>query len=133
MLGETRDVDGFERIEAGPMPDSITRAVARRRQTIRARRGAAVAGCLAIAGVVAVWWAQPPGGSITPVAPIADATPAEPGGVRFAPVSVLALRMGDADGSWPALPAAVGTERADLEPLLDLRRRALSEPALPAS
>lgn len=135
MLGDEGVFNEFSAAEAGPMPEAIGAAVARKRTAGLVRRVGAIAGCVALVGVVAAWWAAPAPGPHTLPGPIAgDPAVAEPTtSVRFASVSVLALRMSGMDGSWPVERTWHDSGSMSEPTMYGLRERELMESSPPAS
>ncbi|MFI4915209.1 MAG: hypothetical protein ACIAS6_01720 [Phycisphaerales bacterium JB060] len=122
--------------DPGPMPVSISHALGRRRRAIRSRRIASAAAIVLVVALAA-WFALPQASLVTSEGPVAGHdngnipkhTP-EHVPVRFAPSSVLALRMADPEGRAP--PAA-GRSQAGRDTVFGLRQRELGGLAGPAS
>lgn len=125
-------LDSHKTPDAGPMPQAISHALGRRRRAIRSRRiGSAAA--IVLVGALAAWLAVPQPRAGTPEGPVArhdNGHAPEHVPVRFAPSSVLALRMADPEA--PAPPAA-GRSQAGRDTVLGLRQRELGGLAGPAS
>lgn len=117
---------------AGPMPEAISRAVARRRRVIRVRRGGVAAAALLLAGS-GVWLAWPQARLVDETERIASVDPPnaiDPPPASFARVSVLALRLAGPD-EVEAMPAAAVATRS--ETVFGLRQRDAGEGPSPAS
>jgi hypothetical protein len=115
---------------AGPLPESITRAVARRRVAVRLRRAGAVGAVLMVAGVGA-WFARPgqapsAGRSMAQHDLLTD----EPVATRLDSASVLALRLA---GPEHATATPVANHPRANETVFGLRQREFERLPSPAS
>ncbi|UYV13648.1 MAG: hypothetical protein NCW75_05035 [Phycisphaera sp.] len=135
MLDDDRMFKELATTESGPMPGSVGDAVARRRMVVRVRRGGAIAGCIALFGLIVALWGPPASAPHTQPGPVVDnSANSEPAtGVRFASGSVLALRMSGLDEAWPAVPASPRRVHRDDSTMYRLRERELTGLSLPAS
>lgn len=135
MLGDDHTFNELSATEAGPMPEAVGSAVARKRASIRVRRLGIFAGCLTLVGVIAAWWVPPaPDPHVLPGPIAGDSTGDEPTtGVRFASVSVLALRMTGLDDAWPVERTGDGPANGGEMTMYGLRERELRESSPPAS
>lgn len=117
-------------VDSGPMPDSIKRAVARRRTTIRARRAGGVGAVLLVASV-GVWFMLPgegPGSSTGRIVAQEDRED-ELDITRLSPASVLALRLAGPENA--STTSVSGRSRGD-ESIFGLRQQ-FERPPSPAS
>jgi len=133
MLYDERTLARFGSVEAGPMPEAIGAAVARRRVARRVRRVGLAIGCLVVVGGITLWGSLP-GQAPHGLSPrLVDGNDGSSTGVRFARGSLLALRMaGLEDDGAVGLSRRTAYGRGE-ETLYSLRERALAGAAPPAS
>lgn len=119
-------------VPAGPMPESISRAVTRRRVAIRTRRAGALCAVLLVAGAGA-WLLRSgatPETSTDRIMAQGDQFTDQPDVTRFTSASVLALRLA---GPEHATATPVATRPRGDETVFGLRQRELDRPPSPAS
>lgn len=112
---------------SGPMPETLARAVARRRRAIRLRRAGGVGAALVLVGV-GVWFALPHSkGPVRAERVVSGAgtSVSQPAAERFGEASLLALRLAGPD-AIAVPPTAVAAQRD--HSLLALRSQGLEGP-----
>lgn len=133
MSGEHHALAELESIEAGPMPEAIGTAVARRRTARRLRRVGVAAVCVAVVGAMVAWRVLPGQVPYTPPHGLVEEPHESSSGVRFASGSILALRLAGVEDGWPAERSGDRPVREGDVTLYGLRQRELLGPTPPAS